>query len=175
MGFNLYRCDQQVDKSQEIYDQPQRAIFSGARGPVASYVLSVCKAEGLSSWELSELELIALLQTERDPTHTAIIFESSSAQSEHITLYRLQSVHGRSSADTTEMVFRFRSLFGNHPTSDPALFRQQFTVSTTASSPHIYENLMLSGGLRGGTWKWMEIEQALNAAMISPLEPTRRN
>ena len=169
MGFSLYRCEQQAEKSLEIYDQPQRATFSGAKGPIAAYVLSVCKAEGLSSWELSELELIALLQTGRDPTQTAIIFESSSARSEHITLYRLHSVHGRSSDETTEMVFRFRSLYGNHPVSDPALFRQQFTVSNSASAPHLYENLMLLGGLRGGTWKWMEIEQVLNAAMIQPL------
>jgi len=174
MGFNLYRCEQQVEKSLEIYDQPQRAIFSGAKGPIASYVLSVCKAEGLTTWELSEMELIALFQMGHDLTQTAIIFESSSAQSDHITLYRLQSVHGRSSSDTTEMVFRFRSLFGNHPTSDPALFRVQFTVSTEATSPHIYENLKLSGGLNGGAWKWMEIEHILNATMISPQEPAGR-
>ena len=169
MGFSLYRCEQQVEKSQEIYDQPKRAIFSGAKGPIAAYVLSVCKAEGLSSWDLSELELIALLEPDCAPSRTAIIFESSSARSEHVTLYRLHSVHGRSTDDTTEMVFRFRSLFGNHPTSDPAFFRLQFAASTLASSPHIYENLKLSGGLRGGTWKWMEIEQVLNAAMIQPL------
>ena len=167
MGFNLYR-HQPVEKLKETYDQPERAILSGPRGPIASYVLSVCKPEGLSSWDVSELELVALLQTPRDITHTAIIFESSSAQSGHITLYRLQSVHGRSSTDTTEMVFRFRSLFGNHPTADPALFRKKFTVSTETTTPHIYENLKLSGGLNGGTWKWMEIEQMLNATMISP-------
>ena len=167
MGFNLYRC-QPVETSKETYDQPERVILSGPHGPIASFVQSVCKPEGLSSWDVSELELVALLQTQRDVTHTAIIFESNSAQSGHITLYRLLSVHGESSYDTTEMIFRFRSLFGNHSTPDPALFRQQFTVSTETTSPHIYENLKLSGGLNGGTWKWMEIEQMLNATMISP-------
>jgi len=167
MGFNLYRC-QPVEKLKETYDQPERVILSGPSGPIASFVQSVCKPEGLSSWDVSELELVALLGTQRDATHTAIIFESSSAQSGHITLYRLQSVHGQSSSDTTEMIFRFRSLFGNHPTADPALFRRQFTVSTETTAPHIYENLKLSGGLNGGTWKWMEIEQMLNATMISP-------
>jgi len=167
MGFNLYRC-QSVEKSKETYDQPERIILSGAQGPIASFVHSVCKPEGLSSWDLSELELVALLGTKRDATQTAIIFESNSAQSGHITLYRLQSVHGESSYDTTEMIFRFRSLFGNHPAPDPALFRQQFTISTETTAPHIYENLKLSGGLNRGAWKWMESEQILNATMIYP-------
>jgi hypothetical protein len=168
MGFNLYRC-LPVETAQETYDQPTRATLSGPHGPIASYVLSVCKPAGLSSWDLSELELVALLQTQRDATETALIFESTSAQAGHITLYRLQSIHGRSSTDSTEMVFRFRSLFGNHPTPDPAQFRQQFVVSAESTAPHIYENLKLSGGLNGGTWKWMEIEQILNAAMLSPV------
>jgi len=126
MGFSLYRR-QSGEKLKETYDQPERANLSGPRGPIAAYVLSVCKPEGLSSWNVSELELVALLQTPRDAADTALIFESNSAQSGRVTFYRLESVHGRSASDTTEMVFRFRSLFANHPTSDPELFRQQFT------------------------------------------------
>lgn len=163
MAFKVYRHEVGLNL-RETYHNPERLVLSGSGGPIASYVKSVKPPV----WDLSEMELLSLSRPGTDITGTAILFEAGSDQPGHITLYRLLEVHGHSSVDTTDMVAHFQVLLSNKPVGDIEAFRNCFTIDRAASRPDVYENLKLSGGTRSGSWRWMEIEQILNATVMSP-------
>jgi len=163
MGFKIYRFEVGENLS-ETYQAPERLVLSGPTGPLAGYV----KAVNQHAWSLSEIELTALAKPGADIHSTAIVFEAGSDQPGHITLYRLISLHGRSLSDTTEMIAHFKILLNNKNVGDLVAFREKFTIESSIGKPDIYENLKLSGGTRSGTWRWMEIEQILNAGVMSP-------
>lgn len=167
MGFNIYRHEV-LENLRESYSRPERVILSGITGPIAAYAQALYLATKRSEWHLSERELAALVRPGTDIRNTALLFEAGSDQPGHITLYRLVSIRGVSTDDTTEMIVHFKSILANHAPADLAQFRQQFTVPPSESYPDLYENLKLSGGTRRGTWRWMEIEQILNATTLSP-------
>ncbi len=163
MGFKMYRFEV-GENLRETYHNPESLILSGFSSPLAGYV----KAVKQETWNLSEIELIALAKPGVDIHSTAILFEAGSDQPGHITLYRLVSLHGRSTDDTTEFIAHFKILLNNAKVGDLSSFRTKFTTDSSVGKPDIYENLKLSGGTRSGTWRWMEIEQLLNAGVIAP-------
>lgn len=167
MGFNIYR-HQVLENLRETYSQPERLILSGVTGPIAAYAQALYLATRRSQWDLSELELLALTKPGTNIQDMAVLFEAGSDQPGHITVYRLVAIHGISSDETTEMIFQFKSLIANHVTPDVVAFRKEFNTAPTESCPSIYENLKLSGGTKRGTWRWMEIEQILNATTMIP-------
>jgi hypothetical protein len=170
MGFNLYR-HQTTANLRESYSQPERLVLSGVHGPLAIYVQSVYKKQTSAEWDLSEVELAALLRPGQDITQAAILFEVGSELENHVTIHRVISIHGRSTAAETEIIVHFKSLYSNLLVPDSAKFRLAFEADPVADKSDIYENLKLSGGTQTGTWKWMESEQILNASVISPKHP----
>lgn len=163
MAFKMYRFEVGENLS-ETYTEPEKLILSGLGSPLAAYV----KAVKQDSWSLSEIELVALAKPGVDIHNTAILFEAGSDQPGHITLYRLVSLHGRSTDDSTEMIAHFKILLNNKNVGDLVAYRPKFTIESSLGKPDIYENLKLSGGTRSGTWRWMEIEQILNAGVMTP-------
>lgn len=163
MGFKIYRYEVGENLS-ETYHEPEQLKLSGVNGPLAAYV----KAMKQDVWDLSELELAALTKAGSDIHNTAVLFETGSDQPGRITFYRLVSLHGKSSYDTTDMIAHFKVLLNNQKVGDVETFRTRFTAEPTAGKPDIYENLKISGGTRLGTWRWMEIEQILNATVMAP-------
>ncbi len=172
MGFNLYQY-QLLENQKESYVQPERLVFSGAHGPLAIYVQSVYKNSGHAEWELSEMELAALVRPGKDISGAVVLFETGNQRPGTITIHRVVSIHGRSTPSETEIVVHFKSLLSNFPIKDADVFRKSFEVPVVADHSDIYENLKLSGGISGGTWKWMESEQILTASVIAPTHATR--
>lgn len=167
MGFNIYRY-RTLENLKEIYDIPERLILSGPSGAIASYVKSVYESTKEDEWTLGEMELAALAMPGQDISSAAIIIDTGLAQEGTVTLYRLASIRGKSGLDSTEMIFHFKGLLINHPVTDAKAFRESFEVDASQPRKDIYENMQLSGGTRGGSWKWMEVEQILNAASVGP-------
>lgn len=146
------------------YERISPLKLGGPDGLIARHVKSL-PAEQTSAWKLDAAGLLRLAGAAGE--NLAVLFDAARNDDTAVCLYELTRIHGSCRDTSTNLALDFnvvldRELSGIRPQSAAAF------DSPLAATPKILrEILALSGGPRGGDWKWGASPMQLGATVVS--------
>jgi len=155
MSFVLVKIDEQSNPTTATQFRPLR--LGGPDGLVAKHVGKLGQAAE-SPWHLSEAEVVALAGA--DTSSDAVFFRSGGdSEGDSIGFCRLESLHGISTSDRTDLVCHFSQLSAT-PQEDAT-----WTIEASKRGM-LCESISLSGGISRGKWQWTDSPMSLGAAVV---------
>lgn len=139
-----------------VISNPRTARLGSPTGFLASHIASLGSAAE-SAWSVAAAA--AIRGTGGDPATESIFFRPAQEPGDALEFYRLESIHGISTADRTDIVFHFQ------PVTAAASGTAAWTI-TPGGNKELSESLSMTGGTSGGTWRWTDPPMAIGCATV---------
>lgn len=165
MAFWIYTTELTAETA--TYQRQRTLRLAGVDGLIAGYLRFHRSAEMPWRWQLDAQTLSQLATPGTGWKGTEVLFQSFDEASNQFQLYRVLGINGQSQSMDTDLVFTLCHLHQAPNEEDLAHFARPRPLDER----QMLEALGLSGGLRGGKYRWTSPKMNIGAAVIPSATP----
>ena len=163
MGFLLYKKEGCCDSTR--YTLVRKMPMVGQSGALTTWLRSNSKATSPFSWELTGEKLVRAFAPDVAPATHTLVMDMMPEKLAGASLCNVVSIAGNSEHDETDIVIVMREISLVDMPAYGTDIRQSFICDSRVAVSDLIESIGISGGTRGGTYRWCAPKMNIGAAV----------
>jgi len=163
MAFLIYK---KYGNAETIrYEQLQPLKLGGRDGLIAKHIKTLT-GDQTPSWKIGVSALLKLAGFAGAVDELAVLFDVAGKDASNVCLYELTRIHGSCADTSTQLALDFTVVVDQEIGDAAAAYVRSFEIPVPEKPRFLGETLALSGGPRGGDWKWVGTSLQLGATVV---------
>ena len=163
MGFILYK--KEVGSKSATFTRVRKLSLIGGEGAMTEWLRAQTDAELPMKWQLGGADLLKAMAPDLDPATHVVVLDMMPGRMAGVSLCEVAMFAGYSDSDETDMVVSMREISGMEAILPAG---ESFTAPLKQDEPGLIESLGITGGTKGGSYRWCAPKMNIGAAVCSP-------